>query len=181
MNFVKDIIDYIAKLFTWWVIVLPWEQGVRVTLGKRLILMSSGVYLKLPLIHTVFVQEKRLRVINLPIQTVSSKDGFALTISCSVGYSIIDIVKLYNALYQPDMTITNIVTSKVSEYISANDLVGCKPQEIEQHLNQAMSQTDYGLKYEYVRVINFAHVKTFRLIQDQSYMYEGLDLKSIKP
>jgi len=34
MNFVKDIIDYITKLFTWWIVIMPWEQGIRVTWGK---------------------------------------------------------------------------------------------------------------------------------------------------
>jgi regulator of protease activity HflC (stomatin/prohibitin superfamily) len=159
---------------------MPWEQGVRVTLGKRLLLLHEGIYLKLPLIHTIFLQEKRLRVINLPIQTVSSKDGHALTISCSVGYSINDIVKLYNTLYQPDMTIGNIIASKVAEYITSNRLSDCTTRGIEDAIDFSIKGTDYGLKYEYIKVINFASVKTFRLIQDQSYMYEGVDLLKTK-
>lgn len=178
MNIVKDIIDYLSKLFTWWVIVMPWEQGIRVTLGKKQILMNKGVYLKLPFVHHVFIQEKRLRVINVPIQTISSKDGFALTISCAVGYSIEDITKLYSSLYQPDMTIINIVASKISEFICSNDLKLCIPSSIEEQINKSIITTDYGLKYEYVRIINFACVKTFRIIQDQSYSYEGLELSN---
>lgn len=176
MNIFKDLIDYLSKLFTWWIVVMPWEQGIRVTLGKNQMLMDKGIYLKLPLIHTVFIQEKRLRVINVPIQTISSRDGFALTVSCSVGYSIVDIVKLYSTLYQPDMTISNIVASKISEFICSHDLKECIPAMIEKQINESINTTDYGLKYEYVRMINFACVKTFRLIQDQSYSYEGLEL-----
>lgn len=180
MNFVKDIIDYLAKLFTWWVVVMPWEQGIRVTLGKKTTLMKEGIYLKLPLIHTVYVQEKRLRVINLPIQTVCTRDGHALTISCSVGYAIVDIVKLFNTLYQPDMTIQNIVASKIAEQICGKTMIECNPKSIEDGINNALQGNDYGLKYETVRIINFAAVKTFRLIQDQNYMYEGLDLLRAK-
>lgn len=176
MNVFKDLIDYVTKLFTWWVVIMPWEQGIRVTFGKKCIVLNEGMFLKLPLVHKIYVQEKRLRVLNLPVQTVSTRDGFALTISCSVGYSIVDIHKLYNTLYQPDMSIQNIVSSKVSEFISKHDLQECKPSEIESKLNESIQATDYGLKYDYVKIINFAHVKTFRLIQDQSYMYEGLNL-----
>ncbi len=180
MNWVKDLIDYIAKLFTWWVVVMPWEQGIRVTLGKKLTLLNEGVYLKLPLIHTVFTQEKRLRVLNLPIQTITSRDGLPLTISCSVGYCIEDIIKLYNTLYHPDMTIGNIVASNISTYVSNIQLKDCSPKGIEDSVNSSIGKTDYGLKFEYIKVINFASVKTFRLIQDQSYLYEGVDLTKKK-
>lgn len=176
MNIFKDIIDYITKLFTWWIVIMPWEQGIRVTLGKKMILLDKGIYLKLPLIHTVYVQEKRLRVINLPVQTVCSKDGHPITISCAVGYSIVDICKLYNTLYQPDMTITNVVASKIADQIFSIDLINCNPIDIEKNIGTELSELNYGLKFEYVRIVNFASVKTFRLIQDQTYMYEGLDL-----
>ena len=176
MNIFKDLIDYITKLFTWWVVINPWEQGIRVTLGKKLLLLDKGIWLKLPLIHSIYIQEKRLRVINLPIQTVSTKDGKALTISCSVGYAIQDILKLYNTLYQPDTTIATIVTSKVSEFILTHTLEECNPLELEQYINKEVEKLDYGLKYEYVRIINFASVRTFRFIQDQSWINEGLDI-----
>ena len=180
MNIIKDIIDYLSKLFTWWVVVMPWEQGIRVTLGKKMLLMTKGVYLKLPLLHTIFVQEKRLRVINLPIQTICTSDGHALTLSCSVGYSIVDIIKLYNTLYQPDMTISNIVAAKIAEQICNVKLEDCKPSMVQAGVNESLLSSDYGLKFEYVNITNFAYVKTFRLIQDQSYMYEGLNLLKTK-
>lgn len=176
MSILKDIIEYISKLFTWWVVIMPWQQGIRVTLGRRQKVLQGGVYLKVPIIHAVYIQEKRLRVISLPIQTVSTKNGHAITVSCSVGYSIEDIAKLYNALYQPDTTIANIVASKVSEHISISDLSSISPKTIEDAMGEAVKDTDYGLKYEYIRVINFASVKTFRLIQDQSWINEGIDI-----
>lgn len=176
MNIVKDLVDYLGKIFTWWVVIMPWQQGVRVSFGKRVDILHGGVYLKLPLIHTIYVQEKRLRAVNLPIQTVSSKDGFAFTVSLSVGYSIVDIRKLYNTLYQPDMTIASMVSSKVSEFIFNHSLSECNPRSIEVSIEDSMHNTDYGLEFKYIRVVNFASVKTFRIIQDQSQMWEGLDL-----
>ena len=176
MNFVKDIIDYITKLFTWWIVVMPWEQGLRVTLGKKVMVINEGIWLRVPLIHKCYVQEKRLRVISLPIQTISTKDGHAITVSCSAGYSIIDIFKLYNTLYQPDLTIGNIIATKIATHISGLEMSECHPKVIEDAINDGMKEVDYGLKFEHVRIVNFASVKTFRLIQDQSYMYEGLSL-----
>ncbi len=176
MNFFKDLIDYLQKLFTWWVVIMPWEQGIRITWGKEIKLLNEGIFLKLPLVHTIYVQEKRLRVINLPMQTICSKDGHPLTVGCSVGYSIDDICKLYNTLYQPDLTIANIAASKIAEQIFTLNKFECNPKIIETNINESLSKLDYGLKFEYVRITNFASVRTYRLIQDQSYMYEGVNL-----
>jgi Membrane protease subunits, stomatin/prohibitin homologs len=176
MNILKDLIDYLTKLFTWWVVVMPWEQGIRVTLGKKAVVLNKGIYLKLPLIHQVYVQEKRMRVIVVPIQTLSTADGHVITISCSVAYSITDIFKLYNTLYQPDMTISNLMLGKISEYICTHKLTECRIDQIEYALAQSIKSTDYGLTYEYVKIVNFASVKTFRLIQDSTHLWEGLDM-----
>jgi regulator of protease activity HflC (stomatin/prohibitin superfamily) len=177
MNIVKDLIDYISRLFTWWVVVMPWEQGIRVTFGKKLILMNEGVYLKLPLIHKVYVQEKRLRVMTMPMQTVTTADGHPITISLAVGYSIKDIVRLYNTLYQPDTTIQNIVSSSVASFVSSKSLVDCNPKEIETVVLANINVEYYGLEYSYIRVVNYASVRTLRLIQDSAHMWEGLDLR----
>lgn len=176
MNVFKDFIDYISKLFTWWVVIMPWEQGVRVTFGKKLEVLDEGIYLKLPLVHTVFVQEKRMRVITLPTQTLSTLDNQTITVSCSAGYIITDIGKLFNTLCHPDLTIGNIILGLISECICNNSINNLTIQKIEQYVSASMNSTDYGLKYSHVKVVNFAKVRTYRLIQDTSYMYENVDL-----
>lgn len=176
MGILKDLIDYLSKLFTWWVVIMPWEQGVRVTLGKTIKVLEKGIYLKLPLIHVAYVQQRRLRVISIPIQTLSTKDGNVITISCCAGYSIEDIFKVYNTIYQPDMTISNYILGRVSEYVSTHNLNECSIKEIEEYIKSSLSTLDYGLKYDYINIVNFASVKTFRIIQDSTWLNEGLDL-----
>lgn len=180
MSFFKDFIDFLQKAFTWWIVVMPWEQGIRVTWGRKTKLMTKGVYLKVPILHTVYVQEKRLRVVTMPIQTLSTKDGFAVTISCSVGYSISDIIKLYNTLYQPDLTIMNICAGKISEFICSRKLEECLPDAIETYVSGTLVKTNYGLEFDNIKVINYASVKTYRLIQDHTNLWEGLDLLTKK-
>lgn len=177
MGTIKDIIDYIAKLFTWWVVVMPWEQGIRVTLGKEAKVIQGGIFLKVPLLHTVYVQEKRLRIIQPAIQTLTSIDGKVITVRCSLGYSIVDIKLLYNTISQPDSTIQNLVLGKISEYICGHNLEECSITSIESYVVDTLNSVNYGLKFENVKITDYAIVKTFRLIQDQSSFWEGLDLK----
>lgn len=39
-----------------------------------------------------------------------------------------------------------------------------------------LNSGDYGLKFEYFKVSSFAIVKTLRLIQDQSWLYENMSM-----
>lgn len=177
MGIFKEIIDYISRIFTWWVIVMPWEQGIRVRFGKHITILNQGIYLKLPLLDNIYVQEKRLRTILLPIQTLTTKDNHTISISSSIGYSIIDISKLFNTLYMPDMTIANIAMGKVADYICNHNLSECTPQAIENNVTSAFGDSDYGLKFERIKLTTFANVRTYRLINGEGYLYEGLDLK----
>lgn len=177
MGIFKDFIDYFTKLFTWWVVVMPWEQGVRVTWGSKSRVIEAGVWLKLPLVHVVYVMEKRTRVVTMAPQTISTLDGQALTLSCSVSYEIIDIEKLFNSLYQPDLSIQNIIQSEVANYVSKNVMSDIRPDKIEASVKLQDQGMNWGLKIHSVRVLNFANVKTYRLIQDSQSIWEGLDLR----
>lgn len=169
MNIITDIFLWIEKAFKWWVIVLPWERGLRVRLGKTVTLLTEGTYLKLPVIDSVFVQTTRIRFVAMPIQTVTTKDEKTITITASIGYSIKDIHKLYNSLYSPDATIANIVMGVISEYVASHTISDCLPSKIEEASTNVLSANDYGLGDVSVKVIGYAAVRTYRLIQDQSW------------
>ena len=91
MDAVNQIIQFIKQLFSWWFIVTPWEQAVFVRLGKRIRVLHGGFYFKVPFIDQVYVQSIRLRAIDMPIQTISSKDGSTITIKSVMKNAISDI------------------------------------------------------------------------------------------
>jgi hypothetical protein len=175
MNFLKDTFDFITNLFKWWVIVLPWEKAIRIRLGKQVTLLSDGIHWRIPFFDTVYLQSTRLRVVQMPPQTISTKDKQTLTVVVCAGYSISNIQTLYQKLYQPESTISNIVMGEISEHIFTHDLDDCKPIDIEKKVMVKLNTEDYGIRYEYVKVIGYAIVKTFRLIQDSHWTPDSLN------
>lgn len=180
MNQVKEFLEYIFNAFKIWVIVQSWESALIVRNGKRIKEVSGGIFFKLPYFDSVFVQENRLRVIILPIQTITTKDGHTVTLSASLGYSIESIKQLYKKLFHPESTLQNMSMAYLSEHIYKSDLKEISPAMIEELILNELRKGDYGLQYEYFKITNFAVVKTFRLIQDQSWVYEGLSMSSKK-
>jgi len=180
MNQVRDFLEYIFNALKIWVIIQPWETGLIVRNGKRIKVRTKGIYFKLPYFDSVYVQENRLRVSEMPMQTLTSKDDKTITLNSSFGYSISDLEKLYQTLFQPETTLKNIAMSTIAEVIFNNDLQLISPSGIERKVLEKLRADDYGIKFEYFKITNFAIVKTFRLIQDQSWTEEKLNLEKKK-
>lgn len=180
MNQVKDFFEYIFNAIKIWIIVQPWQTGIRVRNGTKVKKLEGGIYFRLPYFDSIFIQENRLRVASMPIQTLTSKDIKTITINGAVGYIITDIEKLYQTLFHPETTIANITMSEVADFIFKNNLETINPSTIEEAVISKLNQDDFGLEFKYFRITNFAVVRTFRLIQDQSWISEGLSMNDKK-
>lgn len=180
MELVNTITAFLAKLFQWWFTVMPWEQAILVRKGNRVKLLNAGLYLKIPFIDSVYIQTTRMRMIDTPMQTISTKDGHTITVKSAVGYKIADIQTLYNTLYHPETTLVNMTIGTIGDFVRSKDVIEITPSLIEKFVNDNIKASDYGLKDLSVKVTTFAIVKTYRLIQDGSNFYEGLNMEPKK-
>lgn len=180
MNYIGQILEFIQRFFIWWVQIMPWEKAIHVRLGKHTRVIGAGVHLRLPFIDRVYVQTTRLRVVQLPPQTVTTADRHAVTIITSLGYTIENIEKLYQTLFHADQTLANIMMAAVAEIVASTNLSELMPAIIEKGATDGLDAGDYGLKFDYVKVTGFAVVKAYRLIQDGHWLPDGLDTSKQK-
>lgn len=68
----------------------------------------------------------------------------------------------------------------ISTFIRANLVSDITPSGIEYAVNTQLGQMEYGLRDVAVKITTFAVVKTFRLIQDGSGLYENLSMDTKK-
>lgn len=181
MNYIGQIFDFIQRLFVWWVSIMPWERAVHVRLGKKVKILEQGMHLRIPFIDRVYIQTVRMRVIQLPPQTVTTLDGKTITITMNMGYVIDDILKLYQTLYHADQTIGNMIQGVMANEVYKRDLINCVPLELETAVTNAVKGDDYGLTFRYINVTGFAVVRVYRLIQDGYWSQMSNDLQTDKP
>jgi regulator of protease activity HflC (stomatin/prohibitin superfamily) len=175
-NQIQQFFEYIFNAVKIWVIVQPWQTGIRVRFGKRIKKLEKGVYLRIPYFDAIFIQEKRLRITTMPIQTLTSSDQKTITMSGAVGYVISDIEELYQTLYHPETTINNIALSEVAGFIHSRQLEDITPELIESSVLKKLQEHSYGLVFKYFKITNYAIVRTYRLIQDHTWVDEGLTM-----
>lgn len=161
---IQELFRSLAEIFTWFVIVAPWEQAIRIRGGKRVRLLTAGTYLRIPIVDRVYRQPTRLRRAVIPGQLITASTGETIALSGSLGYSIEDLEMLYQKMHDAQDTIQAEVSGLIAEYVSASSLEKCKPAAIEARVNEKLQLNRYGLKCAGFMVIDFAVVKTYRLI-----------------
>lgn len=180
MNQVKEFLEYLFNAIKIWIIVQPWEQGIRVRRGKFIKLLNAGMYFRIPYLDSVYIQSSRLRVVSMPIQTLTSKNLSTITLNSALGYSIVNMEVLYKKLYHPEVTLSNMAMSEIADFVYKHNIEDLTPEAIEKAVIDKLNAVSYGISVEYFRLTNFAVVKTFRLIQDGSWVDQSMTLDNKK-
>lgn len=161
---VREILDQIGRLFAWAVTVAPWEQAIRVRAGKHTRLLKAGIYLRIPFLDRVYRQSTRRRLNVVAQQTITTKDGRAVTIAGSVGYSVKDLRKLFETLHDAVDTIECEAAGLIAEYVVTHNLRDCSPSGLAEYVNEKLDLKRYGLGDQQVIISTFAAVRTYRLM-----------------
>lgn len=166
MTAIIDLLRSFWRLFIWWVVVMPWELAIRVRLGKQRQRLGPGLSFRIPYADVIFKQSVRLRFATTMPQTVSTRDGFTLTVSGQLGYTIVDIDKLYDTLQQGENALRAMAQGAIARYVFDHNLGDCAPAQIEIGVARMLQLGDCGLEYHTLQLTTFCRVKTYRLIMD---------------
>lgn len=154
--------------FRCWTVVSPWEQALRVRLGKRVTLLDAGWHWKLPLFDLIYLQSVRLRISPINKQTLSASTGEVVTLAGALGYRIEDIQLLYSSIHHAEDTVCSLTRARIAEYVSTHTLTECHPEKLQNELNRALGLEQFGLADARIYITEFAVVRTYRLIGDYS-------------
>ena len=168
-------------MFTLLYTVQPWEQGIRVRLGKHTILQGPGIHFKLPFIDIIYIQNTRVRMMNTHNQTISTTDGKSLSLAGSVRYKIKDILLLHKTLHQAEETICQEIQSLVAQYVMTHCLEACSPVNIQGYVNTHINLLPYGIVDTEFFMTNCTYVKTFRIISDSIDTWSSTALNTQEP
>jgi regulator of protease activity HflC (stomatin/prohibitin superfamily) len=152
------------RAFQIWIVIAPWEAALRIRLGKRVTVLSSGIHFRIPFLDRIFVQSVRLRTVSDSGQTITTKDGKMLTLAVAVSYEIDDIKKLYLTVNTPETTLLNQIQGVIAEFVAVRQSSEISPSTIEYHVTKKVKHCDWGLSSVKVMVTTYAFVKVYRLL-----------------
>lgn len=177
MNTFNELIKYFSKLFVWFVVVQPWETGLRVRAGKHHKLLEAGAYLNIPYLDSFYVKSMRLTIEDTPMQTLSTADGKICTMKLAVSYKIMDLMKLFDSYEGVRSYVISAAMTACCDVVSKSSHNEIDIDKLSSQIyNKVASDHSDGLEIVSVKVIDFAYAKTFRLIQDQGWFPRDGDM-----
>ncbi len=168
MNSLIDWITRIVQSLRPWITVLPWELAVRVRAGRWVKQVGPGMHVKLPIIDEFVVVNTRLRIASTAAQTISTLDRVPVTVAAYVGFRITDPLRAMLRLQSPEISCSAFAATCIAEYVTSHRADEISIRDLEAATTEKLkSFSQDGFEFEFVAVVDYAAVKTFRLLNEQ--------------
>lgn len=153
----NQLMNWFAQLFSsWkcWIVIPPWDVGVRVRLGKVAATLAPGIHFRIPGLDEIVLVNTRLRIESTPTVTIKGEGGKARVISATVGYAIVDPVRAMLRYTVPGSALLAMAQSQISEGRGAEAVLAALRVEFIMH----------GIDVVYVFYTENVEVRTYRLL-----------------
>lgn len=164
----NEFLAWLSRIFdSWkfWIVIAPWEIGVRVRLGKRAAAVTPGLHLRIPLIDVITLVNTRLRIDGTPPVTVQGNAPHCTRyITATVGYRVCDPMK---AMMKFGLPYAAVVSKAQVEIASACD------EEKALKAMQAYFDADSGIAVDFIKFVEDVEVRTYRLINASAWIASG--------
>lgn len=175
MEWLTTLLKTFSRPFQWWVVVAPWERGIRIRLGKVAAELAPGIHFRIPFLDRVHVQSVRLRTIWQSDQAVSSRDGHTLTLALAIDFSIVDLRQMFDSLSSPAHTLRFRAAAACAAYASKRDKKDIDATALEAEIDAELASFGCGLGQIRARVVTFSFARAYRLIgMNYDYSTAGL-------
>lgn len=147
-------------------VIWPDQQGIWLRGGKYLRTVTGGFYWKWPIYDEIpFIRVKE-QVINLPNQSVSSKDGTIYAASGAIKYEVRDGRRALLEVVDYDTSLQNLAMGVIGEYICGSRSEECRPVDICREVQDALEvdAEKWGLEILDFWLTDFAEHKVYRIM-----------------
>lgn len=180
MEWLQQLLNRFGEAFRWWFVLQPWEQALRVRAGRYIKKFEGGLHFRIPYLDTIFKQNCRLRISDVPQQTITNASNETLTVAGALQYKVVDVTPLYTRLHMAEETLAYSVQSLVADYIAVHKGDQCEPHTVQQAINEKIIPqfSEYGLDDIRFLLTDYARVRTYRVIMGDMAKWTGNSLQT---
>jgi regulator of protease activity HflC (stomatin/prohibitin superfamily) len=164
-----DFVISCLKVFQFWVVIYPYERGIRLRLGKLHRMLNTGFHWCLPLkIDRVITIDVVLRTLRLGAQSLVTGDGKPVVMNTVVTCYIKDPVKALLEVNSVEHVVDDSCTGLVAAFVAQSSLdyiVKCCSEQDAGLLERCQAQAArYGIEIVRVQFTDVTPSRTLRLL-----------------
>ena len=157
----NQLLEWFSKFFSswkFWVVISPWDVGVRVRLGKNAVALSPGPHFRMPIIDNIAIVNTRLRITTTPPATVQGNgNGKSKVVSVTIGYKISAPILAMLHFEHPSIAIQSYAQALIA-----------KLSDVDVCLNELrLYFRSTGIEIEFVKFVTNVEVFTVKLLQNE--------------
>ena len=118
----NQLLEWLSRAFgSWkfWIVVPPWDIGVRVRLGRRGAELEPGPHWRIPFLDDVLLVNTRLRIASAPPVTLAAGGNRARMVTAVVGFRVADPVLAMMLYEQPATAVIAHTQAEVAKLAPA--------------------------------------------------------------
>ncbi|TRM76065.1 slipin family protein [Sulfolobus sp. B1] len=155
------IIIFVAMSFR---VVREWERAVVLRLGRFLRIKGPGIIFLIPFVDRPLVVDLRVNTVEVPPQTILTKDNVTVSVDAVVYYKVIDPQKAVISVYNYNVAVLNLAQTSLRDIVGQMELdeLLSKREEINRKLQEILdiSTEGWGIK------VTAVTIRDIRLSQD---------------
>lgn len=161
------LFEWISRFFgSWkfWIIISPWDIGIRIRFGKLAHTMRPGPHFRIPFFDEITIVNTRARITTTPTVTVAGgKANTARIVSATIGFEISDPAKALMAYTYPEMILGGVAQASL---INGRNEMQCLDDLV-------VAVAHNGIRVLFVYYAQNVEVRTYRIINDGGGGYFG--------
>lgn len=149
-----------------WAVVKEYSKGVKLRFGKFQKVLDPGFYWIIPFVDDVEACVHVTTTLDLPAQSVLTKDGESIVIKAVVKYSISDVEKFYCRVTDAIGALRDISMGSVYDVVKTMDWSELQEADLPALMTKEVRKQAFrwGMDVSRVTVTDLSKMKSIRLI-----------------
>lgn len=163
MNQLLEWLSHLFQSWKFWIVVAPWESGVRIRLGRVARNLAPGPHWRIPFLDQITLINTRLRIASTPPVTMPAGPGKVRMTSATVGYRIADPNAAMLRYSHPETAVLSLTQAEIAS--------GVKAELAFERMRTALG--GHGIAVEFVRYVEDVEVRAYRLLNNHWGLSQG--------
>jgi regulator of protease activity HflC (stomatin/prohibitin superfamily) len=175
LAWIGQLANWFGQFFPRWIILNSTEGAVKFVRGSRAVVLYPGIHWYWPAMTEIKAWTVARQSLNLPTQTVTTKDGKTIAVGAVMVFRITNVLLLIARTYDPDTVIRSVALGVVQQLCSAAEWSELQmvnsSGELNEHLRKALQRRlakRFGIKVLDASLSDLAPCRVIKVVQTTS-------------
>lgn len=149
-------------------VINDYQKAVLLRFGKFKRIVEPGLCLTIPFVDSLMIHHTVVTTINLPSQSIITKDGKACVVKGVVKYKISDIKVFLLDVFDAVDAISDMTQSNIKRIIMENNWEECITNDLDHYITKkAKSEAkQWGIEIIQVTLTDIGQIRSIKLFND---------------